>query len=194
MRSAYAGESDALAPDRLRRLEEEVAALRAQLAALSSAQAANRAAFCLISDEFEKVLTVLMLAHSAAAMELETEIYFAFWGVQAVKRNSRYHGKPLLEKALTALLQHNIHGLPSSKLNFAGLGPAIFCKLMRDKAIATPAELMAAAIDAGIGLRACATSMEMLGIAPDELLPGVQCAGASAFVEIGSHSRISLIL
>lgn len=176
------------------RLEDEVAALRTQLDALSRAQVDNRATFCLISDDFEKVLTVLMLAHSAAAMDMESSIFFAFWGVQAVKRDSRYRGKPAIEKALTAMLAANIGGLPSTKYHLAGLGPAIFSKLMRDKGIATPADLMESAAQAGIGLRACATSMEMLGIAPDELLPGVECAGASGFLELGVRSRISLIL
>lgn len=173
--------------ERLARLERELESVRRELPE-------NRATFCLISGEFEKVLTTLVLAHAAAAMEMEVTIFFAFWGVQAVKRSSRFRGKKAVEKALTAMLKPDIRGLESTKFNFAGLGPAIFERLMKHKGIATPAQLLESAREAGIALQACSMSMEVLGVERDELLECVNCCGAAQYVEAASRSKVALIL
>ncbi|MFN7918677.1 MAG: DsrE/DsrF/DrsH-like family protein [Bryobacteraceae bacterium] len=179
---------------RLATLEDEVSSLRSQLHQVRTQLPANQASLCLLSGDFERVLTTLMMAHMAVALEMEVSIFFAFWGVQAVKKSSRYRGKALLEKATTAMLKRNIRGLPSEKFNFGGLGPKVFARLMKQKGIATPADLMASSGEAQIRLLACSTSLEVFGIAADELLPGVACCGAANFLESASRSKIALVL
>jgi len=186
-------ETDAIVR-RLAALEGEVQQLRTELAASQKPQLEDRATFCLISADFEKVMTILMLAHAAAALELRTSVFFAFWGVQAIKKESQYRGKPPLEMALTSMMKSNIHQLASSRFNFGGMGPAFFQKLMKDKGILTPAQMLAATEDSGIQLQACSMSMDVLGISEQELLPGVSLAGATTFMELCGRSRISMIL
>lgn len=179
---------------RLAVLEREIESMRRQLKAVEASVPENRAAFCLVSGDFEKVLTVLVLAHAAAAMEMDVTVFFAFWGVQAVKRGSRFRGKAPIEKALTAMLKSDISCLESSKFNFAGVGPKIFERLMKSKGIATPADLIAGAREAGIGLEACTMSMDVLGIAQDELMEGVGCCGAAQYMEAAARSRVAVVL
>lgn len=176
---------------RLAHLEAEVVRLRGQAAAQA---AENRLSLCVVSGDFERVTTALMMANTAAAMEMPATIFFAFWGVQAVRRERRTAGKGLVARVLGRMLARDVGQLASQRFNCFGLGPALFTRLMRDKAIATPPELLATARALGVDLQACTTSMEVFGVTEDELLPGVACCGAAQFLELASRSRVSLIV
>ncbi|MFN7979663.1 MAG: DsrE/DsrF/DrsH-like family protein [Vicinamibacterales bacterium] len=179
---------------RLDRLEREVRALHDQLAALTARVPEKRMAICVISGEFEKVMTALMLATMAASMEMPVTMFFAFWGVQAVTARRRFRGKALTERALTLMRQPDIAALASHKFNFGGLGPRVFTHLMRGKGIATPAELLETALELGVDLRACTTSMDVFGLREDELRPGVTTCGAAQFLAVADRSSVSLLV
>lgn len=176
---------------RVDRLEAEIASLRRQAAASA---AENRLSLCVVSGDFERVTTALMLANTAAAMEMPASIFFAFWGVQAVRRERRSEGKGLVARVLGRMLARDVGQLASQRFNAFGLGPALFTRLMRDKSIATPPELLATAQSLGVVMQACTTSMAVFGVTADELLPGVTCCGAAQFIEEASRSRVSLIV
>jgi len=185
------------APDvqsRLAALEAEVTALRAELGRTAERLPEHRMALCVVSGEFEKVTTALMLATMAAAAEMQVTVFFAFWGVQAVTSRRRFRGKSAVERALTLVRKPDVAALSSQRFNLAGIGPKVFTRLMRGKGIATPAELLVTARDLGVDLRACTTSMEVLGLAPDELLPGVATCGAAQFLDVAGRSSVSLML
>ena len=182
-------------------LQSQVAALTADVAALKERLAAaehrlpqNHFSLCLVSGDFERVTAGLMMANMAASLEMEATIFFAFWGVQAVRKGRRFRGKTSMEKVLATMVKSDIGSLGSQRFNFAGVGPRIFTQLMKQKGIATPGELLATARELGVQLQACTTSMEVFGLTVDELLPGVTCCGASQFVDVASRSALSLVL
>lgn len=179
---------------RLAALEGEVASLRDRLAAAEQRLPQNQLALCLVSGDFETVTAGLMMANIAVSLEMQSTIFFAFWGVQAVRQGRRFRGKASIEKVLAAMVRSNIDSLASQKFNMGGIGPLVFTQLMKHKGIATPAELLATAQELGVRLQACTTSMEVFGLTPEELLPGVTCCGAAQFVEVASRSSVSLIL
>lgn len=188
--------ADALATDamRLSLLEEELRALRGQVEALTARLPERRMAICIVSGEFEKVMTALMLGTMAASMEMPVTMFFAFWGVQAVTARRRFRGKPLTERALTLMRHPDVAALASHKFNFGGLGPRVFTHLMRGKGIATPAELLETALELGVELRACTTSMDVFGLREDELRPGVTSCGAAQFLAVADRSSVSLLV
>ncbi len=179
---------------RVAQLEREVAQLTSRLDALDQRMPLNQACFCLLSGDYERVMAALMMAHMAAALEMDVTIFFTFWGVQAIRKSRSYRGKSVIEKAMARMLKRDIGQLSSGKFNFGGMGPVIFEHLMRQKNIATPAELLEGAGLARIRLSACMTSAEVFGISPDELIPGVTQCGAAEFVEQASRSRICLFI
>ncbi len=186
----------AFEPDgaRINRLEDELRALRGQVEALTARVPERRMAICVVSGEFEKVMTALMLATMAASMETPVTMFFAFWGVQAVTARRRFRGKALTERALTLMRSADITALASHKFNFGGLGPRAFTHLMRGKGIATPAELLETALELGVELRACTTSMDVFGLREDELRPGVASCGAAQFLAVADRSSVSLLV
>lgn len=182
------------AADRVARLEDELRELRGRVETLTARLPERRMAICIVSGEFEKVMTALMLGTMAASMEMPVTMFFAFWGVQAVTAGRRFRGKRLTERALTLMRRPDIAALSSHKFNFAGLGPRVFTHLMRGKGIATPAELLETAAALGVELRACTTSMEVFGLREDELRPGVSTCGAAQFLATADRSSVSLLV
>lgn len=179
---------------RLARLESEVERLHDELASVRERVPERRLALCVVSGEFEKVTTALMLANMAAALDMKVTLFFAFWGVQAVTAGRRFEGKNMVERALTLMRRPDIEALSSHRFNFGGLGPMVFTRLMRHKGIATPSELLETARELGVELQACTTSMEVFGLRADELVPGVASCGAAQFLDVAGRSSVSLML
>jgi peroxiredoxin family protein len=191
---AAAVPADAALATRLACLEAEVERLRGQVADVQERLPERRLSLCVVSGEFEKVTTALMLANMAAALDMKVTLFFAFWGVQAVTAGRRFRGKNTVERALTLMRRPDIEALSSHRFNFGGLGPAVFTRLMKHKGIATPAELLETARALGVELQACTTSMEVFGLRADELVPGVASCGAAQFLDVAGRSSVSLML
>lgn len=181
-------------PGRIALLESEVAQLRARLDAVTRQLPLNQATLCVLSGDYERVMSALMLAHMAAALEMDVTIFFTFWGVQAIRKSRSYRGKSVIEKAMARILKRDIGQLASGRLNFGGVGPVIFEQLMKKKNVATPQELLEGVGPARIRLAACTTSIDVFGITPAELIPGVVHCGAAEFVEMASRSKINLFI
>jgi len=191
---ATAVPTDAAAAARLAGLEAEVDRLRGLVADVQARLPERRLSLCVVSGEFEKVTTALMLANMAAALDMKVTVFFAFWGVEAVTAGRRFDGKTMVERALTLMRRPDIAALSSHRFNFGGLGPMVFTRLMQQKGIATPAELLETARELGVELQACTTSMEVFGLRANELAPGVASCGAAQFLDVAGRSSVSLML
>jgi peroxiredoxin family protein len=98
------------------------------------------------SGEFDKLTAVFTLATGAAAVGYEVNIFFTFWGLDAIKqkRGRAFVGGNWLTK-IFGFMMGGLHATPTSRFNFCGAGPRIFRKLMRKNNVATLEELVEAA-------------------------------------------------
>ena len=71
--------------------------------------------------------------------------------------------------------------LPLSTMNMLGGGPALIKKIMKDHHVPSLPELIASAQQTGVPLIACTMTMDLLGIAHDDLIDGVELGGAAMF-------------
>ena len=90
------------------------------------------------SGDFDKLTAVFTLGTGAAAVGYEVNIFFTFWGLDAIKQK---HGRSFTGgNWLTKLFGFMMGGLkvtPTSRFNFLGAGPKIFRYLMRKNNVAT---------------------------------------------------------
>ena len=63
---------------------------------------------------------------------------------------------------------------------------------MKKANVAKLSELLAIAIESGVRLIACQMSMDVMGIKKEDLIDGVEVAGAAAFLEFASQNAIAL--
>ena len=118
------------------------------------------------SGDFDKLTAVFTLATGAAAVGYEVNIFFTFWGLDAIKqkRGRSFIGSNWLTK-IFGFMMGGLSVAPNSRFNFAGIGPQIFRSLMRKKNVATLEEL----VDAANALGACNEStLIMKGLLEDE--------------------------
>jgi peroxiredoxin family protein len=103
------------------------------------------------SGDFDKLTAVFTLATGAAAVGYEVNIFFTFWGLDAVKikQGRSPVGKGFLPK-MFGIFMGGLKSAPVSRLNFAGISPKIFRYLMRKNNVATLEELVEAAKQLGI--------------------------------------------
>ena len=134
------------------------------------------------SGDLDKLLTTMSLACTAAAMGTRVHVFFTFWGVMALRKRRSFRGKSALHRMLNALLPSRARRLPLSRKNMAGMGPVFFRHLMKEKNVSNVDDLVAVAKDCGVHLIACAMSMDVMGIHPDELVDGIEIGGAAACV------------
>ena len=147
------------------------------------------------SGEFDRLTAAFTLATGAAAVGYEVNIFFTFWGLDAIKQKTGRSlvGGTFLTK-IFGFLMGGLKSTPTSRFNFFGAGPRIFRFLMRKNNVATLEELVEAAIALGINLYACEMAMHVLGLKQSDFIHEVKdTLGVASFLEISEGGRTLFI-
>ena len=147
------------------------------------------------SGDFDKLVAVFTLATGAAAVGYEVNIFFTFWGLDAIKikQGRSMIGKGFLPK-IFGLFMGGLKSAPVSRLNFGGLSPKIFRHLMRKNNVATLEELVDAAKVLGVNFYACEMAMHILGIEKSDLVPEVKdILGVASFLKMADNGQTLFI-
>lgn len=147
------------------------------------------------SGEFDKLTAVFTLATGAAAVGYEVNIFFTFWGLDAIKKEQ---GRSFVDgNWLTKIFGFMMGGLrvtPTSRFNFLGLGPKIFRGLMRKNNVATLEELVEAAKALGINFYACEMAMHVLGLKREDFVDEVKdVLGVASFLKLSESGQTLFI-
>ena len=147
------------------------------------------------SGDYDKLTAVFTLGTGAAAVGYEVNIFFTFWGLDAIKRKT---GRSFIgSNWLTKIFGYMMGGLsvtPNSRFNFFGIGPKIFRYLMRKNNVATLEELVDAAKVLGINLYACEMAMHVLGLTKDDFIPEVKdVLGVASFLKLSEGGQTLFI-
>ncbi len=147
------------------------------------------------SGDFDKLTAVFTLATGAAAVGYEVNIFFTFWGLDAIKRKQ---GRSFIgSNWLTNTFGFMMGGLkvaPNSRFNFWGIGPKIFRKLMKKNNVATLEELVDAAKALDVNFYACEMAMHVLGLTKDDFIPEVKdVLGVASFLNLSEEGQTLFI-
>jgi len=136
---------------------------------------ARKLALIVHSGTLDKLLGALILASTAVALGFEVHLYFTFWGLMMLKKGE-------MEKA----------GLPATHRHME--------EQLREKLKAmnypTPYEMIRRLKASGRArLYACTPTMEMFGIAREDLIPEVDTlAGAATFFDVAADAAVTLFI
>ncbi|ACV78926.1 FAD-dependent oxidoreductase [Nakamurella multipartita] len=155
-----------------------------------AARLKDKKSFVVFSGEFDRVLASFILANAAASMGDEVSMFFTFWGLNALRRlDPPTREKNALDRAFSAVLPSGPDSLPLSTMNMFGGGPALIKKIMKDHHVPSLPELIASAQQTGVRLIACTMTMDLLGIAHEDLIDGVELGGAAMFFGEANESN-----
>jgi peroxiredoxin family protein len=180
-------------------VERQVKALReevdAKIAAVRERTVDDAATIVVFSDDLDKVLAGFVIATGAAAAGLETSMFFTFWGLSVLKKKGASGGsKNVLEKMFAMMTPASSESLPTSKMNYFGVGALMLRKMMKDKQIATLEELIGIARDMDVKMIACTMSMDAMGIGKEELVDGLTYGGVATYMADAVRSRVTLFI
>jgi peroxiredoxin family protein len=130
----------------------------------------NRATIVVFSGDFDKLFSAFTISSGAASMGMDVSMYFAFWGLTALKKKTTYRGKSITEKLMGFMLPSGPDRVPVSRMNMLGMGPAFFKYVMKKKNVTPLPDLIAAAQEMGVHMVACEMSMDVMGIRKEELI------------------------
>ncbi len=158
---------------------------RGSVAAASGAAARleDKKSFVVFSGELDKVLAAFILANGAVAMGDEVSMFFTFWGLNALRREDPpARSRSALDRMFGAMMPSGADRLKLSNLHMLGGGTMLMKKVMKDHKVPSLPQLIASAQAGGVRLVGCTMTMDLLGIAPDDLIEGVELGGVATFL------------
>jgi peroxiredoxin family protein len=181
--------------------ELQLAALLARVEALEAARAVdvqkkNKLTIIAWGGDLDRIWPTTILASTAAASGMETSVFFTFWGLFAIVRpDVRITGTNWMQKMMSVMNPGSAQKAKLSRYHFAGAGPAMFKKLADDHKVARPEELIALAKELGVRLIPCQMTMDLLGLAREDLIEGLEepIGAATALLEM-KDAAISLFI
>jgi peroxiredoxin family protein len=135
----------------------------------------------------------LILATAAAALDMEVELFFTFYGLNIIKKGEadKLQVAPIANPAMPVPMPNIIGMLP-------GMTPAatwMMKKLYFGKHhVATIGELLEQCKELGVKLIACQMTMDVLGFKREELLDEVEVAGAATFLAFAREAHTTLFI
>jgi peroxiredoxin family protein len=153
----------------------------------------KRCSIVVLSGDMDKLMGAFIISTTAAAMGMETSMFFTYWGLQALKKKTST-GQSFFGRMLSLFIK-DIDGVGPSKLNFGGAGRWMFKTMMRDKGVSSLGELRQMAIDLDVKLLPCLMSMDVMEIEQDDLIDEAEEAiGAASYVLEAQDADITLFV
>ena len=136
----------------------------------------------------------LILASTAVAMDVEVGIFFTLYGVDIVNRKKYQSLKvaPIANPAMPSPVPFpNILGILPGMTAMATMMMKSMIKKINWPSIP---ELMDVCLESGVKMIACTPTMEMTGVRNEDLVKGVEVAGAAEFLDFALDANISLFI
>ena len=149
----------------------------------------------MFSDDLDRTIATFVLANGAAATGTKVSIFFTFWGLNVIKKEHKPRlKKDFFGKMFSWMLPSSSRKLHLSRMSFFGLGDRLIRHIMRRKNIEQLEDLRRAAQKAGVEFIACQMTMDMMGIAKEELIDGVTVGGVATYMQRAEQANVNLFI
>jgi peroxiredoxin family protein len=136
----------------------------------------------------------LILASTAAAMDVEVQIFFTLYGVDIINKKKYRSLKvaPIANPAMPSPVPFpNILGILPGMTSMATVMMNGMIKKINWPSVP---ELVDACREMEVKMIACTPTLEMTGLTKDDLVDGVVVAGAAEFLDFALDANISLFI
>jgi peroxiredoxin family protein/TusA-related sulfurtransferase len=159
----------------------------------------NQTTLLVLKNDYESLLSALMVANASAAQGMKVKIFFAFWAINMLRARTPRKGSQRIagffQSMLKMLMPSGMRDQRLGKLNMGGLGKTIFLWIMKGKNIMNLEQLVDQAVKQDIEFVVCSMSMGMMGVDEGEIvsLPNIRFAGVTSFAAEARQSCTSLV-
>jgi peroxiredoxin family protein len=147
----------------------------------------------------------MILGSTAAALDMETTIFFTFYGLTLLLKDPKPKVTPTGNPAMPMKMPFGpkwFQGInwPIPKLIsgnvpwFDNLATGLMKKTFKNHGVASITELRDLCMESGVKMIACQMTMDVFGFKKEQFIDGVEFAGAATALEIASESDIQFFL
>lgn len=132
----------------------------------------------------------LILASTAAALDMEVAIFFTFYGLDIINKKKYHRLKvpPLGNPAMPIPVPNFIGGLPG----MTAMATKMMRNWMGNANVPSVPELVEMCMEADVRMIACQMTVDVLGLNKEDFIDGVEFGGAATFLEFAKDADITL--
>ena len=136
----------------------------------------------------------LILATTAAAMDMDVTIFFTFYGLEILKKGNADKLKisPLGNPAMPMPMP--IPALVAAMPSMQAIATSMMKSMFKKHGVATVGELLSLAQESGVRLIACQMTMDVMGIKAEDFIDGVEVGGAATWMDAAADSQVNLFV
>ena len=136
----------------------------------------------------------LILATTAASMDVDTTIFFTFYGLDIIKKGyaDKLKVSPLCNPAMPMPIP--IPTLIASLPGMEIMATAMMKQMFNKHGVASIGQLLELAKEAGVKLIACQMTMDVMGVKQSDIIDGVEFGGAATWLDEAADSQINLFV
>lgn len=138
-----------------------------------------------------------ILGTTAAAMGHKVTMFFTFYGLNLLMKDLNLQVSSLGNPAMKMPVMGMHMGMPNIISAIPGVDAVasmMMKNLMKKKGIAPIQELRDLAIESDVRLIACEMTMDMFEYGRDDMIDGLDFAGAATYIEVATQSHINLFI
>lgn len=163
-----------------------------------------------MSDDNAKSMTIIVtkgtldwayppfiLATTAAAMGIDTTMFFTFYGLALLKKDLNLKINPLGNAAMEMPMMGMHMGMPNILAAIPGatsLTTNMMKNMIKKKGVASIEELRDLALEADVKMIACQMTMDLFEYKKEDMIDGPVLGGAASWVDVATRSDINLYI
>ena len=173
-------------------MEQQVAELTATRAAAAPKRKRRRLAIVASKGTLDMAYPPLILASSAAALGWEVGIFFTFYGLDIIntKRNKHLQVAPLGNPAMPVPVPNLVGAIPG----MTSMATRMMKSWMKDANMPSVQDLLEICMQSGVELIPCSTTMGVMHVKEDDLIDGLECSGAAAFLDYAAGADVTIFV
>jgi peroxiredoxin family protein len=136
----------------------------------------------------------LILATTAAAMDMDVTIFFTFFGLDIIKKDyaDKLKISPIGNPAMPMPVP--IPTLVGSLPGMEAMATAMMKSMFKKHGVASIGQLLALAKESGVKLIACQMTMDVMGVKQEDVIDGVEFGGAAMWMDAAIDAQINLFI
>src|SRR3989344_4171347 len=143
----------------------------------------------------------LILASTAAALDYEVQIFYTFYGLNLLRKDLTLKVSPLGNPGMPMKMPFGPNWFKGISWNipniiqagvpwFESLATVLMKQTIRNKGVASIAELRSLCLEAEVKMIACQMTVDLFGMQTSDFIDGIDYAGAAAFLSFAGDSDI----
>ena len=138
-----------------------------------------------------------ILATTAAAMGLDVNMFFTFYGLNLLQKKLDLKISSLGNPGMKMPMMGMHMSMPNIVSTIPGVDAAatkMMKNLIKSKGVASIDELREMAVEAEVKMVACQMTLDLFEYTPDDLIDGPELGGAATYIEMAAKSDINLYM